>query len=159
MHHIRLKRAQNLCAGVPKEEYAKVLSENKFSESEIKEFLGIDNEEVVEIAKVEKQPATKAKLTLKDLQTPEGWDKYKKLALNTVAYLMCPHLKIQITRVIGFRHDAMLNKEMYISHVQLDKENAIGETLISPIMAETLNSQIEGNSGSMIYYVQKSIVC
>lgn len=160
MHHIRLKRAQNVCNGLSQEEGEKALSENKFSASEIKEFYGIMNEETVKTETVSvKATTSKAKMALKDLETPEGWAKYKELALGAAAYLMCEHLKIQVTRVLGFRHDAQLNREQFISHIQLDKEKAVGETLISPIMAETLNSQLEGNSQSMVYYVQKSIVC
>ena len=83
MHHIRLKRAQNLCNGLTQEEGEKVLSENKFSESEIKEFYG--NEETVKTEEVSvKAENKKTKMALKDLETPEGWAKYKELALGIV---------------------------------------------------------------------------
>ena len=165
MHHIRLKRADNLLKDVEPANYHIVLAENRFSESEIQEYLaqknfGIEpaNEtENVEVKAAVAEKQTKGKMQLKELETPEGWAKYNKLKLEQAAYKMCPHLKIQVTRVVGLRHDAMLNKEQYVAYIRLDKEKAIGETIISPIMAGTLNSQLEGNSNSMVYYVQKSI--
>ena len=167
MHHIRLKRAENLLKGVEPANYHVVLAENKFSDSEIQEYLaqknfGIepiqetDNVEV-KAAIVETPKQTKSKMQLKELETPEGWAKYNELKLEAPAYLMCPHLEIQVTRKFVKEFDANLNKIERVVAVQLDKESPIGETVVSPVMVENLNCQLEGNKNSMVYYVQKSI--
>ena len=75
MHHIRLKRAENLLKGVEPSNYHVVLAENKFSDSEIQEYLaqknfGIepiqetDNVEV-KAAIVETPKQTKSKMQFK----------------------------------------------------------------------------------------------
>jgi len=100
-------------------------------------------------AKEEKNKQAKVKISS---LVGDAWEKYQEDKLKSVAYKMKRHIVARVTKKVEMKFDKNLNKQMVIVGVELVPGAKASESVISPMMAETLNSQLFNSGSAGMYY-------
>ena len=148
----------------------------KRKEKALKEYGHLEGEQLLtglaqagysaeEINELTTPPATKTKtekFKLSDLLDRGNWEAYQEALLNPEkypAYKMQQHVKVQAKPVFSNIFNSHLKSVRIMTGISLVKEKPLGESLISPLTAATLNAQIAtvGEQGG-VYYLIKDLI-